>query len=141
MRQKIVGIYGVGPMQAQLVIREGHGGEFWTVPEKGSIARIKVGVEGKNWAEAVGILMHEILEFAFMHAGLRYTPSPDYSRDNGAYFFSMTHTQFSEASTRAAEFMADCLPDMGRAYNKWHKKSESGSPGAPARSRRKLKVR
>lgn len=55
MKQKIVGTYYAGHQQIQLVIREGDGGEFFLNPERGSLPRIKLGVD-KSWPYAQGSL-------------------------------------------------------------------------------------
>jgi len=120
MKQKIIGVYPCGGEDVQLVLREGGGGEFYTTPEKGHVARIKVGADsGHGWPFLVGTLMHEVMEFAMTRAGLRFTPAPDYSLDNGNYLFAMTHTQFSEAVMRAAMFVAAALPDLAKAWKGW----------------------
>jgi len=120
MKQKIIGVYPCGGEEVQLILREGTGGEFYTMPGKGCIARIKVGADaGHGWSFLVGTLMHEVMEFSMTRAGLRYGPAPDYSLDNGNYLFVMTHTQFSEASARAAMFLAAALPDLSGAWKKW----------------------
>lgn len=122
MKQKIVGVYRCGPEDVQLVLREGDGGSFFTVPEKGHICRIKVGADEGRWPMVVTTLMHEAMELTMMRAGCRYTPSPDFGEDNGSYTFVMTHTQFSEASARAAMFVAAAMPDLRKAWKKWRKR-------------------
>ncbi len=121
MKQKIIGVYPMGLAQVELVLREGNGGEFYTFPEKGKVARIKVGADQKQWRDVVGVLLHEAFEFTAMQLALRYAPAPDLSRDNGNYLFVMTHTQFSDVSARAGEFISCCLPDLARAWDKWPK--------------------
>lgn len=123
LRQKIVGDYNLGSIQAQVVLRDGYGGEFYSRPEPGSIPRIKVGMDsGDSWFNAVSILHHEVMELCLYQMGLRYGETPDYARDNGAYLFVMNHTEFSEASARTAIFLAECLPDFKKAWKKFKKK-------------------
>lgn len=119
-RQKIVGNYELGHQSVQLVLRDGNGGEFYTVPEVGSTPRIKVGADGK-WFRVVEILHHEAMELAMTMVGVRFCPAPDNGMDNGGYLFVMNHTQFAEASARTAQFMAACLPDLARAYRRFKK--------------------
>lgn len=123
MRQKVIGIYCLGAEQVELVLREGDGGEFYSKPEKGKVARIKIGAgDGDNWHRLAAVLNHEAMELVMFHMGFRYSATPDYANDNGAYLFVMTHTQFSEAVARSAMFMADALPDLATAWNKWRKR-------------------
>lgn len=121
MKQKIIGVYPCGAEWVQLVLREGDGGEFYTMPEPGHIARIKVGADSGKWRDVVAVCLHEITEFAMTRAGLRFTPAPDYGQDNGSHVFVMTHTQFSEANARAAMFVAAALPDLAKAWKGWGK--------------------
>ena len=126
--QVIVGNYDLGPESVQLVLRGGSGADFYMNPGDGCSARIKIGMDGHNqheWGGIVGMLLHEALELSMTRMGLRYTPVPDYSFDNGQYLFAMTHTQFSEASARAAMFMASALPDFASARKKWIKMNKT----------------
>lgn len=122
MKQEIVGVYPCGPEYVQLVLREGDGGEFWTMPEKGHICRIKVGADYDQWWRIVDVLMHEAMELAMMRICCRYEPAPDHSRDCGSYSFVMTHAQFSNANARAAMFVAAALPDLAKAWKKWRRR-------------------
>lgn len=124
MKQKIIGVYPIGIIQVQLVLREGVGGEYYTFPETGSLSRIKVGADHKQWRDVVGVLLHEAMEFTAMHLALRYAPAPDLSMDNGNYLFVMTHTQFSDVCARAGEFVSCSLPDLGREWGKWKKQAK-----------------
>lgn len=121
MKQKIIGVYPIGMSQVQLVLRGGTGGEYYVFPEKGSLARIKVGADQEQWRDVVGVLLHEAFEYTAMHLALRYAPAPDLSKDNGNYLFVMTHTQFSDVCARSGEFISCCLPDLGKAWDKWKK--------------------
>lgn len=96
MKQKIIGIYDLGFEQAQLVLREDIGGEFYCIPEKGSIARIKIGADQQHWSQIVAVLLHETFELLVMRAAGRWSPCSHLSRDHAAYLFSFNHTQFSD---------------------------------------------
>lgn len=120
MNQRIIGSYELGHQSVQLVIRDGSGGEFYTVPEIGSTPRIKVGGD-VTWFRAVETLHHEAMELAMTMVGVRYAPAPDNGCDAGNYLFCMSHAQFSEASARTGQYMAACLPDLSRAWTKWRK--------------------
>lgn len=123
MKQVIVGTYEYGMGQAQLVLREGTGGEFYIVPEKGSVARIKLGADQAQWTEVLSTLLHEILEMQVALIGCRYSPAPDFGRDHASYLFLMTHPQFSEACGRAAWFLSAAVPDLSKAWAKWNRKA------------------
>lgn len=122
MRQKVIGVYEIGMDQVQLVIREGYGGEFWLKPGTGVIPRIKVGVDGTGWNEVVTTLLHEAMEMQMTKSHCRFSRDPDYGRDHGGYIFLMDHTQFSDVTARVASFMAEALPDLAIAFNRWKKK-------------------
>jgi len=121
MKTKRVGYYEIGPTQVELVVKGGNGGGFDAGAKPGCVTQIWIGVDGE-WNEVVSVLLHEALEFCFMHAGLRYCPAPDYSDDNGGYLFSMDHTQFSEATARAGGFVAAAIPDLCLQFKKWKKR-------------------
>ncbi len=121
MTQVVVGIYEFGMGQAQLVLRDGIGGEFYTVPDLGAIPRIKIGADQDSWQEVVSTLLHEIIELQMALTGCRLSAVPDYGRDHAGYIFIMTHLQFSEVCGRASIFVAAALPDLAAAWKKWKK--------------------
>jgi hypothetical protein len=122
MRQKIIGVYEIGFEQAQLVLREDIGGEFYCIPEKGSIARIKIGADQRRWSDVVAVLLHETFELLVMRAAGRWSPDNNLSRDHAAYLFSFNHTQFSDICAKQAEFVAAALPDLAREWKAWKAK-------------------
>ena len=77
-----------------------------------------VGIDREDWQAVVAVMVHEAVEASLAGMNLRYAASPDFSNDNGNWFFAMTHTQLSEACAQAGCFLADCLPDLKKAYNK-----------------------
>ena len=121
MKQVIVGIYEAGYEQAQLVLREGTGGEFYTIPESGSIPRIKIGADYDKWGEVVMVLLHEVEEMILTRLSCRYECCNDMARDHAAYLFSMRHTQFSDLCAKTSEYITACLPDLAVAWKKWRK--------------------
>ncbi len=127
MKQVIIGHYSLGPQQVHLVLREGDGGEFYSQPADGEVPRIKVGADYKSWSSVVRVLHHEAMEFAMTQTRVRYSPSPDYSCGHDGYVFIMTHPQFSEVGARVGEFLADCLPDVSRAWSRWQKAAKRNS--------------
>ena len=115
-------LYDLGCRKVRLAFDlKSTGGHFETGPADG-VAVIGVGLAMEKWADVVGVAAHEALELAFTEAGLRFVPSPDYSRDNGTYRFAMDHSQFAEATARAAYFLAGALPDIAAAWQKAKRK-------------------
>ena len=119
MKQVIVGVYGLGADQVELVLREGTGGEFYVQPEKGKIPRIKVGADGEDWGCIVVILLHEALELVIHRAQCRFSGSDDMGNDHSEYIFLLRHYQFSDACGKAGYFLSDALPDLAKAWEKW----------------------
>lgn len=119
MRQQIIGTYEFGYEKVQLVLREGEGGEFYTLPGDINCPRIRIGADHPDWRLIVAVLVHEAVEFALERAGARYSAAYEMARDHAAYLFVMDHTRFAEACVRVAEFLTGCLPDLSRAWKKW----------------------
>lgn len=122
MRQKIVGNYPLGPLNVQLVLREGTGGEFWTNPDEAGVPLIKVGADHEGgWTRVVEITLHEALELVMTLRGHRLIREPDYAHDSAGFLFVMDHSQFSEVTAQTGMFLGAALPDLNRAYKKWRK--------------------
>jgi hypothetical protein len=92
MKQRIVGTYYMGSEQAQLVLREGTGGEFFTCPEVGSVPRIKIGADQSRWSDVVSLLLHEVIEFQMLRNFARYSPCGFFGNDHAEYLFVITPT-------------------------------------------------
>jgi len=121
MKQKIVGSYYAGNESIQLVIGEGYGGEFYTTPEKGSVARIKIGGDA-DWGSVLTSLLHEIFEILFERLKCRYSPASDSSQSMASYLFVANHQDFGDVCARAAEFVNGCLGDLKKEYRLWNRK-------------------
>jgi hypothetical protein len=119
--KRTIGHYELGHQSVQLILRDGDGGEFYTVPGSGKTPLIAVGGDYDNWFRVVEVLHHEAMELALTMCGCRYNPAPDNGGDHTGYMFFMSHAQFSDASARTGQFMAASLPDMARAWGKWRK--------------------
>lgn len=118
--KQYVGTYQLGSENVRLVLAHDDGGGcFWACPTKGVNATIQVSAQQDHWWQVVAVLMHEVTELAYYRAGLRFSQTPDYARDNGNYLFVMGHTDFSEANARAAHFLAQAMPEFAEAWNKW----------------------
>ena len=125
MKQVIVGTYDLGAESVVLILRPGMGGDFHTrsdPPRK--MPCISVGADSGSWQKLVAWLVHEVVEVVMMRMGLRYVPDVDYARDAAGYLFVETHAQHSEVCARVGWFLADCLPDLNKAWKKWKKAKE-----------------
>jgi len=86
-------------------------------------SRIVIGI-ADNFHGIISNLLHEAAEMVFGEMRLRYTPSPEIGRDNGAYFFAMDHTAFSEAMSRVAVLVEKLFPILYKLHKK-HAKSRN----------------
>jgi len=120
MKNKIVGSYYAGNECVQLVLMPGYGGEFYTTPEDGAIARIKVGADD-DWNGALTALFHEIFELMFDRVKCRLRPTNDISRSTASYIFVADHQDFGDVCARCAEFVNECLPDFTKEFKNWKK--------------------
>lgn len=119
MKQIIIGEYTLALLQVQVVLREETGGEFYTSPVNGACPRIKIGAEYELWPDVVGVLTHEVMELFFAIRGGRYAPSNGLVNGSDRYLFVCDHNLFSEACGATGKFLAQCLPDVSRAWEKW----------------------
>jgi hypothetical protein len=118
MKQIIVGNYYCGYESVELVLRDDTGGEYFITPERGHIARIKIGADYVEWQEVVSVLLHEAMELVCDRLKARYQPTCNLSGDHGQYWFLLSHADFSDACGRVAEFISACLPDLAKAWKK-----------------------
>lgn len=123
MKEKRIGTYQIGTDRVDVHVAPIFGGNVYLNYKNGN-HRIVVGMNELNWPLILSILLHESTELVCIVMGLRYSPSLDVARDNGAYYFAMHHTQFSEMSARTGEFLAECVPDLLNTYNKLSKKKK-----------------
>lgn len=121
MKQKIVGTYRLGDRMVQLVLREGTGGECYPLPGDITHSRIKVGADTQCWGDVVGVALHEACELVGSAMHYRLAPTNMDADDLLSIVFVMTHPQFSEVCARAGGFLADCLPDLAKAWRAWKK--------------------
>ena len=119
MRKKL-GVFELGLHRVRLFATHGTGGAFSTLPGDNGPPQIEVGIDRNDWSFVVGILMHEAMEFSAHTMGFRFTPACDVACDNGGYMFLMDHTQFSEATARASEFVAAAIPVLEKHWKEKH---------------------
>lgn len=121
--QKTLGSFMLGTESVNLVARDGTGGELYTAPEAGHPARIKIGLDD-SWDSVCGTLLHEAMEFVMIRMELSYRPTTDWSGDNGASTFIMTHTQFSEAIQRVGSYATKAVPALSAEYRAWQRRAK-----------------
>jgi hypothetical protein len=115
-----VGVFSLGLVDVAVYLSRDTDARFDFTPTDGS-PTITVGSIG-GWRSAHARLHHEAYEMAYVLGNLRFVPSFDCARDNGAYLFSMTHTQFSEANAQAAGFLLHAVPALKKAINRLAKR-------------------
>ena len=121
MKQIIVGTYTCGPEQLKLVLTQENGGSLVSLPGRGEVPRLTVGAY-RSWTAVVSVLLHEVMEFTMLRERSRFSLTPDYYPGNHAdYLFVMDHQQFDRCVARAADFLAQALPDLATAHKLWHK--------------------
>lgn len=121
MRQQRVGYLRFGFETVEVVLREGDGGEFYSCPASGEVARIKVGADYDDWSEVVRVLVHELFEYAMFREKARYEITGDVSKDSGAYVFMFNHAEFSNIAGKVSQALADGLPAVATAWRRWKK--------------------
>ena len=122
MKQKVIGVYDIGYEQVQVVLMEGRGGSFYFIPEKGSLSRIKIGVDYVKFEDVMNCLLHEAFEFVLARNNGRFNPSEDMGRDHSAYIFVFNHPVFSDCCAKVAELITAAGPDIEKAWKIWRKK-------------------
>lgn len=124
MKQVIVGNYYMGPESVEIVFREGGGGELYPTPELGHIARIKIGADNDAWGGILRVLLHEVMELAFLRVNCRYDSDNNLGNAHDSYLFVAKHADFTEVCARAAEFMSACLPDFEQAWKEYRNQKD-----------------
>ena len=125
MKQVIVGHYYCGYESIQVVLREGFGGEFFVTPELGSVARVKIGADQDTWGEMLAVFLHELFEFSLVRLGKRFEQDGNIiPKSSSSFLFVMNHEEMHLAVSMVAGCMEDCVPDLGKAWDKWQKKKK-----------------
>lgn len=124
MKELHVGVYDLGAESVEVQLRSGLGGDWTTRSDVGKMALIQVGADHEEWYGLVVAILHELMDLTGFRMGCIFRYSPNYSRDNGAQLFVYDHTGHSEMCARVGWFLADCLPDLARAWDKWKKEKK-----------------
>lgn len=100
------------------------GGAYYSWPSDEGVPYLVIGgSEGRaSWHKVVGVLQHEMWEFALGARGLRWTPSPEFVDSHAAYSFHMNHEQFAEVASECGYYLACCMPSFGKVWNQERKR-------------------
>lgn len=118
----LVGTYYLGHENVRIFLRSGNGGDFYFCPADKGSAMIQIGSEQDHWHRIVGVLVHEAMEFGFARTGVRFDPAPCTTTSHASYVFMMTHEQMEVVASSIGPFLADCLPDLCKAWKSIKKK-------------------
>ena len=118
-----VGTYYLGHENVRVALRPDTGGEFFMSPKDKGCALMMIGQDQDRWHQIVGVLLHEAMEFGFARHALRFDPAPCTTTSHASYVFMMDHEQFEAVASSVGPFMADCLPDLEKAWKKTRKKT------------------
>lgn len=113
-----IGRYPLGSHRVDLYVDTGSGDAHFDAEAEA----IVVGLDQKNWARTVGILVHEVAEQAAHDLRLRFIHDFDMAEASDGYMFTMNHAQFAELTARVGIFIAQCLSALEAAYKKFRKK-------------------
>lgn len=117
----IIGIYEIGWEKVQIALREGVGGEFYFFPDDIACSEIVIGADSPTWDKILARLLHETQEYSAARLQVRYFPREGLSGDLHAYLFVMTHPQFSEICSMAADCIYRCYDDLKKGWQEWNR--------------------
>lgn len=93
-------------------------GSFTLSPNIGPSA-MEVGTDLDHFWEVLNILLHEAMEMALCEVSARYRPNPCFADSaSDTYRFMFDHNQFTEASYRAAYFIAKSQYSLAKIHRK-----------------------
>ena len=122
LNQSIVGVYRLGMLNVQVVLREGYGGDAYCRPDDVGVPRIKLGAEGK-WENVVDRLLHESAELYLELHHHRYLACANERNDPASVRFMFTHAEFSDLCAVLGVFAACVLPDLADAWKKFARRN------------------
>jgi hypothetical protein len=76
---------------------------------------------GHPWQYVVSGLLHEAEEYLCVRLQYRYHQDLRAHDGPSVGLIVMTHDQFSELTDATGPFLVSCLPDLSKAYKKYHK--------------------
>lgn len=128
-KSNVIGVYSLGEETVKLLdIPAGSGfrGSARFTPDGGGQAEIHIVVDGNDWEDTLGSLMHESIEFRMHRAGCAYQGAGIPRITSESYMFVMTHRQFDEQVEFASRFIASCFEDIKKIHDKRDKKQKKG---------------
>ncbi len=110
-----VGTFRLGNMAVSVVADPSlEGGSYTAMPSP----VITVGFNQNSWQEAVGVLLHEALEYSYMIRGHKFRSVPMSGYDSADCTFWVNHAEFGRSCMDVGCFMAEALPALHKAYMK-----------------------
>lgn len=116
---KLIGRYVLGQEFVALLSRKGQGGEFFATGIKGiDEPCIIIGMGRPEFVQVFDTLIHEAMEAALVRVGCHYSPTMRTADDTSQAVMFMTHSQFSEAASRAAMFILQAQEPLNKRWEK-----------------------
>lgn len=116
MKDKVLGTWDLGIHSVKLIVSPtGYDGHFKLFPKE-KIPEISIGLMQRHWPHTLEVLLHEALELSFVQIGRRYNPAPDYGNSSASFIFVANHEEFTEAVSRAGQFVAQTSPALEKAW-------------------------
>lgn len=131
-KYNVIGVYCLGDESVKLLdVPSGSGfrGSARFTPNGGGQAEIGIVIDGKDWEDTLGSLMHESIEFRMHRTGCAYQGAGIPRITSESYMFVMTHRQFDEQVEFASRFIASCLEDVKKIHDKREKKIKQKQEG------------
>ena len=123
MKQIHLGSFQLGWENVDLyVFPEEDGGCYYFCPDPKSLPRIKIGLAYDKWSHVLAVLLHESMEYLLERYGYCFKKSGNISGDLSAKWFMLSHIEITEVWARQADFLADAIPALKKAYAKHVKK-------------------
>ena len=82
--------------------------------------KITIGIGNMSWANALGVLMHEVVELMWHCERCRYAKTRKGSDSIDGLMFVATHEEYTSIVGFSACLLAEMIPDCQAAYVKLH---------------------
>lgn len=116
---KSLGFFELGWEDVELVVNESTGGLFYFIHPETRRPRIEIGLDNHEYEHIFGCLCHEAMEYSYTRANLRYDNSEKSTGDRGSFLFVFNHIQFTEATSRASEFIQSANEPLKKAFEEY----------------------
>ena len=116
-----------GHCKADIYIRSGIGGEFYSKFDGSALPRIIVGIdyERDEWWQLLNTLLHEVIEWLLAISGFRFEQNPSMNWGTDRFTFHFDHPQYSEVISKASHGIAKIIPELKKAFVKNNKGTRS----------------